>query len=419
MIGDPPAKTEFFVRIAWNLRSESVLKNSVFGLFAVESSVRIDGNRCEPWSRILSYKGDIRFPVPAKGGIVMSHSLFRACLVALLLFLPSLPASGLASLSPALTVLHFDDLTAGVDLIQNQYLGAYGVAFDAGRIIVPDSGTHSGRQALRASGFQAEFHQDPLILYFSGGQSYVGMRVGLVQTTAAPVKAVLRAYDASGAPIGTADTAMIGPGPTPIHTLLEITDAVGIRQVRLHYENTFLFEVIDDLTYNHVETPSPESNAPLVQIWSPSHNGIVLSPHFQLAGTIEEESALADVRLSIGQPGAAATSFQIQVTGGPPVSDIYGLDSGVLYGQLAEGSNIVKVIATDIHGNTGEDAVTVIYERLAPPPVTLDLYPTAIEITQGVQDKVAKLYNPPTDAPLNYDGSAIPLVAGKSTVVRL
>ena len=36
---DSTAKTEFFVRTVWNLRSEPVLKNSVFGLFAVDSII--------------------------------------------------------------------------------------------------------------------------------------------------------------------------------------------------------------------------------------------------------------------------------------------------------------------------------------------------------------------------------------------
>lgn len=322
-------------------------------------------------------------------------------------------------LPTAQTTLNFEDRTPSPDLIQNQYLGAYGVAFDAAKIIVPAAGTSSGRQALRASGFQAEFHQDPLIITFAHAQSAVSMRVGLVDVTAAPVRAVLQAYNGAGVPVGQAAVATIGPGPTAIATELAVVHSAGIREVRLHYENSAYFETIDDLIFDVATPVSPESRAPIVQIWSPSNGETLIWSFFELAGAIEEESSLADVRLAIGQPGATPVSFQIGVNGGPPISNIYGLNSDVSYGKLAVGTNTITVVATDIYGNTGQDTVTVTYAPLPPPsPPTLDLYPTAIEVTQGIQDKVAQVVGPPTNAPVGY-GGAVPLIAGKATVVRL
>ncbi len=322
-------------------------------------------------------------------------------------------------LPTAQTTLNFEDRTPSPDLIQNQYLGAYGVAFDAAKIIVPAAGTSSGRQALRASGFQAEFHQDPLIITFAHAQSAVSMRVGLVDVTAAPVRAVLQAYNGAGVPVGQAAVATIGPGPTAIATELAVVHSADIREVRLHYENSAYFETIDDLIFDVATPVSPESRAPIVQIWSPSNGETLIWSFFELAGAIEEESSLADVRLAIGQPGATPVSFQIGVNGGPPISNIYGLNSDVSYGELAVGTNTITVVATDIYGNTGQDTVTVTYAPLPPPsPPTLDLYPTAIEVTQGIQDKVAQVVGPPTNAPVGY-GGAVPLIAGKATVVRL
>ena len=201
-------------------------------------------------------------------------------------------------------VLNFEDRPPGPDLIRNQYLGAYGAAFDAAQIIVPENGTSSGGQALRASGFQAEFHQEPLIITFAAAQAQVSMRVGLVQATAAPVQAVLQAYDGSGVPVGQAAVAVLGPGPTAVTTLLRVNHATDIREVRLHYVDTFLFEVIDDLTFAAYAPPNLEKNPPQVQIWSPASGELLMSSFFQLVGTIEEESPLANVQLSIAQGNA-------------------------------------------------------------------------------------------------------------------
>ena len=315
--------------------------------------------------------------------------------------------------------LDFEDRPPSPDLIHNQYLGAYGVAFDAAQIIASERGTSSGSQALRASGFQSEFHQEPLILSFAAAQSQVSMRVGLVQSTAAPVHAVLQAYNSAGVAVGQPAGAWLGPGPTAVTTLLQVSHPTDIREVRLHYVDTFLFEAIDDLTFAAYAPPNPEQNPPQVQIWSPASGELLMSAFFQLVGTIEEESPLANVQLSIAQGSATIASYQIAVTGGPPVSNIYGFGTGGNFGALLSGQNTITVVATDIYGNTDQDAVTVTYEPLPPPsPPELDLYPTAIEVTQGIQDLVARLWNPPTDAPLGYNG-AVPLVAGKATLVRL
>ena len=59
------------------------------------------------------------------------------------------------------------------------------------------------------------------------------------------------------------------------------------------------------------------------------------------------------------------SSYQIEVTGGPPVSNIYGFGTGGNYGALLPGQNTIMVVATDIYGNTGQDAVTVTYEPSA------------------------------------------------------
>jgi hypothetical protein len=331
---------------------------------------------------------------------------------------PVLSARG-DDIPTAQTTVNFEDRTPSPDLIQNQYLGTHGAAFDGAKIIVPAAGTSSGRQALRASGFQAEFHQDPLIITFAHAQSAVRMRVGLAEVTVAPVRAVLQAYNGAGAPVGQAAVTNIGPGPTAITTELAVAHGGDIREVRLHYENSAYFETLDDLTFELFPPAAPETRAPIVRIWTPSEGELTHFSTFQLVGEIEEESPLADVRLTIAQAGITPVSYQITVDGGPPISDLYFFGGDTQYGQLFVGQNRITVTATDIYGNVGQGAVAVTYEALPPPPPPLlDLYPTAIEVTQGIQDKVAQVVGPPNNAPVGY-GGAVPLIAGKPTVVRL
>lgn len=250
-------------------------------------------------------------------------------------------------------IITFEEFPVSFDDIRNQYLGTHGVTFDVGEIIVPSAGANSPTQALESAG--SEFDPGPLIARFTADQSRVAMRVGLNGQTSVELTAALAAFDAAGNQIDIVRT-VIGPGPTPITTPLEITAAEGnIREVRLQYDGA-AFEVIDDLEFDNLVRPPAESDAPLVQITEPQEGATFGDSCFALAGEVEDASPLADVRVAISQPGEPGDSFQIDYDGTPPTFT-FG-PAGVVCG-LEPGENAVTVSAQDIHGNTGEDSVGV------------------------------------------------------------
>jgi len=273
----------------------------------------------------------------------------------------------LVSLSNA-AIIHFDDLKyPPLTNINNQYKGDYGVSFSNSQIIKPSKGTASGTQALQAGYVGTEMHSGPLVIYFSAGQSWVKMAVGLSYKTVKEKElvATLTAFDSpsGGNQIGQPVNTDLGLGPTPITTPMAINSTqANIWRVELIYkykvdeQASGYAEVIDSLEFPEAVKPPPDNQKPVVKITKPKTGDVTTTPFFLLQGTIQENAALADVWLSIEQSGKPTVSYQISYYGKAPNFTFGG---STLMGLLYEGQNAVTVKATDISNNDDTDSVTV------------------------------------------------------------
>jgi hypothetical protein len=326
----------------------------------------------------------------------------------------------LVSVSNA-AIIDFDNLPPLTNVI-NQYKGNYGVSFSPSRIIKPSKATASGPQALQAGSVGIEYHPGPLVIYFDAGQSNVKVAVGLETKGIHMYDAILTAFDSKsgGKQIGTPVTTKVGPGPSPITKSMAISSTqANIWRVELIYKRNAKdessLEVIDSLEFDTAVKPPPDNQVPVVKITKPKTGDVTQTAFFELQGTIQENAVLADVWLSIEQSGKPTVSYQITYYGSAPNFTFGG---SMWMGLLYEGKNTVTVKATDISNNVGQDSVTVHYKKPPPPPPpTIDLFPRAMEITQGI-NRVIALSNPPgSQYALPYWGT--PLVQEKRTVVRV
>jgi hypothetical protein len=249
-------------------------------------------------------------------------------------------------------------------LIRDQYKGTYGVSFNWGgnvhsdhTIVYPSQGTASGTQALR--GISDEFW-GAVSLNFTSGQSWVKMAIGLVQQTTS-LDVTVTARDANGNQVGQAIPLKLGPGPTPINSTIEVRS----RQANIYSISILadcfctLSMAIDNLEFDHFLPPPPDLERPIVRILKPVSGDKFGHPSFNLDGTIKETSGLADLRITISQPGKPPRSFQFLRYFGNPPDFTFG--HGVLIGGLFEGENTITVTAIDFGKNKGEASVKVTY----------------------------------------------------------
>jgi len=325
-------------------------------------------------------------------------------------------------------VIDFDNLKPDTDA-KNLWYNS-GVTFDAARIIAPAKAKNPLDRALTAGGPFAskEFHSGPLVIKFKGGQSYIKMAIGLDAKTpdkpvAKTIQFTAKAFDKNGKLVAKVESKPpgkalpqempLGPGPTPIDQYIELkSTASNIYRVELQYESLY-FEVIDDLQFDNVIAPPPDTQPPVVTIAKPTAGSMVSSDLFPLEGSVQEDVDLKELKLTIESPGKAPASFPID-HGTPPSFTFQGI-----FGLLQVGDNTIRVNAKDVGDNVGEDSVKVTYTPPPPKPLpTLDLYPSGVEITQGTVWWPLPLPNPPQGGGYDYY-TGLKLVSGKRTVVRV
>lgn len=314
-------------------------------------------------------------------------------------------------------ILDFDDLPVNNKNVNN-YFTNFGVSFNNVHIITPLKGTVSGNNALKCGAYNQEFHSDPLIIIFSGGQSVVRMNIGLNTETKISIPFELRAYDkeTGGKKIGKTIIGSLGPGPTAMTTVIvKKSNTPNIRRIELQYKSAH-FEVIDNLEFDNLIIPPPDTQPPVVTIFKPVHNTTVNSQFFELKGEVYEETALKDLILTIKSLTNPESVLPLNYSKSTqPNTYIFKVPTGVLW----VGENTVRVTATDAGDNVKDDYVIVNY--VEPPPVyfpTLDLYPSGMEITQGIVRWPIPFPNPQFGwNSAGYVG--LDLVEGKRTIVRV
>lgn len=293
---------------------------------------------------------------------------------------------------------------------------------EASNPVQTSSPTHALTNELPGEEFAAH---KTMILSFTVGQTHVGARVGLDRNWGFPVTARLRAFDdpdpGEGAKL-TPDpdpSVSLGTGPAPVTTPLEWStpdDDATIRRVEFEFlnplTNEVAVEVIDDLSYSVVGPPCvTDIFPPSVQILQPSPNQAFSGPEFLLRYLAQDDVGVATVKVVIlDANGDELGSFFPSFTPSTLVQSQF-------YTYALPGTAAVRLQVTDFAGKKSDDEVPI---GLALPGPDLNLWALAIEVTQGLQNHVPESQqsrrNFATEANLI---SAIPLIAGKRTIVRV
>ncbi|MCP4262333.1 MAG: hypothetical protein GY774_33260 [Planctomycetes bacterium] len=299
-----------------------------------------------------------------------------------------------------------------------------------------------------------EFHNQPLIIDFEKGQSKVRMRIGLNQKTyRKKINVTLTACDKTielcGSIVQQKTTIKLPEDQTGFfgeffETLEVSSGEKNIRRVVLQYDAD-LREVIDDLEFDIRYQPPADDQPPLVTITNPETRASLDTRFFALEGTVKENQSLQEIRLGIIRdvkykvaevcPGLSEdgkhpsdkipdrqdyriSSYQETAAG----EFTFGTPKNV-YGILPKGVNIITVTAIDSSGNVGSDDTRIKY---CPPPRPLegrvDLFPLAIEVTQGINHAYKQYYADQLDENRRPPGRTyigLPLVKAKDTIVRV
>lgn len=349
-------------------------------------------------------------------------------------------ASPLPSGVPML--VNFDDLSPGA-AVYNQYPGVTFIDGDAGyhpiTITQPAAGTISTPNALKSQ-VNCEICGSNLSIQFAIPQDRVSLSTGLAPGLPnANVYAMeLTAYQGTpsspGALITQSFTGCLGNSATPITQPLEVDDPsvtigyVVLSQVLCDHTQSYDGQplLLDNLLYDRPLIPAPADHTPPVV-------------------TITDPANLSTVGGST--PGATATtltatvtedalySMTAQVNGHTPVLMSYGRTGPSTYTAtaylgsndgLVDGNNTVVVTATDFDTpqNTGSSSVSFTFKtKPLPPPNTVDIWPTAVEVTQSIDDGPRALTAEDYNAITPYDAYDVNvssyLVQGKTALVRI
>jgi hypothetical protein len=340
-------------------------------------------------------------------------------------------------------IITFEESIFVPDAVRVQYCGK-GVEFiDTARICEPSVGTASGTHALYNQFFSSEFDETNKIkIRFTAGQNEVSVKVGLDRDYpyhTSDVFAKIDAYssDTPGTGLVTSSSLNLGTTTTPINKELKVVSAAdNIRSVLISFDDeggfAYAYEVIDDLTF----TPggpscgTEDTQPPTVQINEPGTAGqAVYSPNMILDFTAkDQESGVAKIQVLFRDTSDNELSsfYTCGSSSSPPCStpsnEVHYGFSTWLPSDLDPGNHpiIIRVKAWDYAGNAGQAEIGIIHKQYGP---NLNLWVEAMEITQGTQPWVAQ--NPfslSTGVPtFKYPAvpTAVPLVKGRTTVVRL
>ena len=355
-----------------------------------------------------------------------------------------------ANLARAETIT-FEEPIFSPNLLTVQYCNK-GVEFlEQARIFEPTVETSSGIHAV-TNDLGGEFGQTRVIkIRFTTPQSEVSVNAGLDREYTAGVYAFLLAFDNED-PGTTAvdpgfvglDQVIVGIEPTPINQLLSVTsDQKNIRSISVIFTSTISnvgdiprFELIDDLTFSDVGPPcagAGDTVPPNITIIEPIQQEVITNPLTELRFEAhDDQSGVAAVQVSFyntyTQPYVKIDSFNACGEEGPPC--IYDdFPSRVKWSQKVHipfGTSRIVVTAWDFAGNDAG-----VYQPISfiPPGKDMNLWAKAMEITQAVQpwleENLARRLQgdtPPTFFYPHYahvPPESVPLVAGRTTVVRL
>lgn len=254
----------------------------------------------------------------------------------------------------------FEDLPAGTKVFSQ----IDGVRFPTLPCVVhPSVSTTSGVRALSNLCPGSEIPSPHMRIEFTAPQTHVRLVTGLTETTTGPLRATLRARDASGAIVATHGPQSIGPGPTPIATPFEIITAERrIASVELEQEGGAYPIVIDDLHFDAVTTSPPDNVPPTVRIKEPAMRARLTGERFIFAIDVREDQRLRSATLQINQQAPVSMAFHRN-------GSAYWIGP-VWTGSLRMGRNVLTVRAEDWGGNVGTASVIV---RRVPIAGTLDL----------------------------------------------
>ena len=258
---------------------------------------------------------------------------------------------------------------------------------------------HSGTKGIETC-IAVEFCTAPIEASFTTPQARVKIRVGFDSALTQPITVVMRAFASNGTQVGQASATLNSNAvPTSIQTPIEITTATAtITRVAVAIENgsTLAFTnglAIDDFEFD-VAGPPPNCSAvsdPEVTLSQPATGLQTQFNQFVLAFKVATADPFATTTVT-ATVGAQTRSTTFAGLSGPfgPIA---------VNGLLFPGSNTVIVAVKDCFGNAQVGTIVVFS------PIAADerLHVMAFEATQVVQ-------NVP---------SSIPLVANKSTLVRV
>jgi hypothetical protein len=320
-----------------------------------------------------------------------------------------------------------------------------GVEFPDGvRIFTPQVETASPGHAATNHDLGDEFGWSrPLNIMFASGQQSVSVKVGLNEDhpgMSLGITASMYAYSGSipGDGFLTYSTVSLGNMKTPIKKPLTVTSPeANIRSVTIVLEGAlpgqYLAEIIDDLSFTDsgVACGAPDTRGPTVTISEPATAGqAVYGPSVLLGFGATDDVGVAKVQVSFLDNGSNELD-SFYVCGGPATPSCPQPSkklSYAFYTWLPKGYEAgtypvqIRVKAWDFEGHEGEAKRGIIYYQPGP----VNLWAMGMEVTQATQPWVAVNSNPNLQQPPSFSyalqlayGNTVPLVANRTTVVRL
>jgi len=336
----------------------------------------------------------------------------------------------------------FEESIPSPENVQTQYCNAAslnkGVEFLLPvRIVEPDEGSESPTHAATNEFVGAEFEElNAIEIGFTAPQTTVTVSAGLDKQYSFSVTAHLRAYSTDtpgGTPVATA-TRSLGTGPTPVEQGLTVTSrAANIRSIDIEFldpsETNAAIEWIDDLSFDNVGPLCvTDTVAPVVIITKPAIDGGTTftagsGPATTLLGFVAADgtagTGIAKVIVEYRDSAdALLDSFKVCGAGLPACELAPAAVDRTFYTSVPRQTTKIVVKAWDFADNLGSSQRTVNVAES-----TMNLYAQSLEITQGTQSwlPMNTTMRSATTPEFFYPAAptAVPLVAGRRTVVRL
>jgi hypothetical protein len=351
-------------------------------------------------------------------------------------------------------LVDFEDLSADTAIF-NQYEGVTFVGGDILRIdgshpitVIESSVSTVSPHHVLQSHFDyftpsCEFHNCPVqqILQFDVPQYRVSLSTGLAPSIPFnPAGYTLRLRGYTDNPFTSHVDAIadnvapcLGAGPAPINTPLEIDDSQGriafaiLALVKCDNINDFPDDgaiILDNILYDRpLHPPIRESNPPVITDTYPASGSTVMG----------STPGLTSITMNINVTETAIYDMTAQVNGHTPVpvsfhrldpqkySAFVNLDEKA---GLINGTNRVVLTTRDFDRPQNSDSKEISFTFLTPaipPPSQIDIWPTAYEVTQSIDEGPQMLTSNNYFSTVfrAYASNHPPLLQGKYTLIRI